>query len=54
MLERALRLLENVDSANLNTANQSSLAVDLRSELAAARQLLAKNLLLEENLSAKV
>jgi predicted ATPase/DNA-binding winged helix-turn-helix (wHTH) protein len=54
LLERALRLLENVDSANLNTANQSSLAVDLRSELAAARQLLAKNLLLEENLSAKV
>ena len=53
LLERALRLLANLDPANLDTANQTSLAVDLRSELAAARQLLDQNLLLEENLSAK-
>ena len=59
LLERALRLLENVDTAildpaNLDAANQTSLAVDLRSELSAARQLLTQSLLLEENLSAKV
>ena len=53
LLERALRLLDNLDPASLEPANHPSLAYVLRSELAAARQFLAQDSLFEENLSAK-
>jgi hypothetical protein len=49
LLERALRLIENLDPAK-----HPPLAQDLRSELSAVRQILAQDSLLEENLSAKV
>jgi predicted ATPase len=54
LLERALRLLENLNPANLDPANYPQLSQDLRSELAAIRELLAHDSFLEENLSAKV
>ncbi|MGA2850145.1 MAG: AAA family ATPase [Terracidiphilus sp.] len=49
LLERALRLLENLDPAS-----HPPLARNLRSDLAAARRLVAQDPVLEENLSAKV
>jgi predicted ATPase len=53
LLERALRLLENLEPANLDSATHSQLVTDLRSDLAVAHRFLAQDSLLEENLSAK-
>jgi len=52
LLERALRLLENLDL--VDSADEPSLALDLRTELAAVRKALEQDPFFEEKLSAKV
>ena len=52
LLERALRLVENIEM--VDSAGQPSLVRDLRSELAAVRNVLTQDPLVEEKLSAKV
>jgi predicted ATPase len=54
LLERALRLLDNLDLANLDPIGHPPLARDLQSELTDILQFLEQDPLLEENLSAKL
>ena len=54
LLERALRLLDNLDLANLDPIGHPPLARDLQSELTDILQFLEQDPLLEENLSANL